>query len=133
MTRITLDDWHRSGHTDLRFRGHRIYTRVQKAAGRPVLLLIHGFPTASWDWEAIWSDLAEDNTLIAADMIGFGFSDKPRDHRYCIAEQADLFEELLRSEDVTSYHCLAHDYGDTVAQEPNGCFSLPWGRWWQSR
>jgi len=34
-----------------------------------------------------------------------------------MAEQADIFESLLARLNVCEYHILAHDYGDTVAQE----------------
>ena len=61
--------------------------------------------------------LADRYRLIAADMLGFGFSDKPRDHDYSIAGQATLHEQLLASLGVGETHVLAHDYGDTVAQE----------------
>lgn len=50
-------------------------------------------------------------------MLGFGFSDKPRDHGYSIAGQATLHERLLESLGVEEAHVLAHDYGDTVVQE----------------
>jgi pimeloyl-ACP methyl ester carboxylesterase len=55
--------------------------------------------------------------VIALDMLGFGFSDKPARHRYSIAEQADIHEHLLHSLGIDDYHVLAQDYGDTVAQE----------------
>lgn len=50
-------------------------------------------------------------------MIGFGYSAKPRRYLYSIRDQADLHEALLRELGVRHYHVLAHDYGDTVAQE----------------
>ncbi len=50
-------------------------------------------------------------------MIGFGFSDKPINYHYSIFDQADLCEHLLAEHNVQQYHILAHDYGDTVAQE----------------
>ena len=81
------------------------------------LLLIHGFPTASWDFEALFPALVETHRVFAADMIGFGFSDKPAAYAYSIAVQADLQEALLAAHGITSYLVLAHDYGDTVAQE----------------
>jgi pimeloyl-ACP methyl ester carboxylesterase len=49
-------------------------------------------------------------------MLGFGFSDKPNKD-YSIFEQADIFDALLNKLGVKQYHLLAHDYGDTVAQE----------------
>jgi pimeloyl-ACP methyl ester carboxylesterase len=82
-----------------------------------VLLLIHGFPTASWDYAPLWQALAARWRVLTLDMLGFGFSAKPRGHAYPLANQADLIEAFLRAESVTDYHVLAHDYGDTVAQE----------------
>ena len=51
---------------------------------------------------------------------GFGFSDKPRGldpSPYSIYRYADVVESLLEHLDVTAVHVLAHDIGDTVAQE----------------
>lgn len=84
---------------------------------KPTLLLIHGFPTSSWDWHKIWFDLSTHYDLIALDMLGFGFSDKPIDARYLIKDQADIQEALLQHLNINNYHILAHDYGDTVTQE----------------
>ena len=83
----------------------------------PVLLLIHGFPTASWDWHKIWNPLCQHFRVLALDMIGFGLSAKPLNYQYCIQDQADLIQSFLQFKGVTRYHILAHDYGDTVAQE----------------
>jgi len=116
MSPLSLMEWKARGH-ELRHRGHAIFTRSEGALGATVLLLIHGFPTASWDWEAVWPSLAERHRVLALDMIGFGFSAKPTDYDYSILDQADLQEAFLRAQGVGEYHVLAHDYGDTVAQE----------------
>jgi pimeloyl-ACP methyl ester carboxylesterase len=50
-------------------------------------------------------------------MLGFGFSAKPARHPYTIASQADLQEAFLAHHGIGTYTVLAHDYGDTVAQE----------------
>jgi len=98
-----------------RHRGHEIFYRDD---GRgQVVLCIHGFPTASYDWHAVWPVLSESFRLIAPDMIGFGFSSKPRRYPYSILDQAAIHEDLLAQLGVKSCHILAHDYGDTVAQE----------------
>lgn len=83
----------------------------------PVLMLIHGFPTSSWDWHLVWPALTERFRLVALDMLGFGLSDKPRRHVYSILEQADIHEALLAELGLEGVHVLAHDYGDTVTQE----------------
>jgi pimeloyl-ACP methyl ester carboxylesterase len=111
---ITPDEW-RAGGTTFRWRGHDIFTRAD-GAGEPVVA-VHGFPTASWDFAPIWSRLTERYRAITLDMIGFGFSAKPRDFTYSIAAQADLFDAVLASHAITRYRLLAHDYGVTVAQE----------------
>lgn len=110
---ISPDRWRAGGDT-FTWRGRSIFFRVA-GAGAP-LLLVHGFPTASWDWAPLWDRLAARRRLLALDMLGYGFSDKPRT-RYTIAAQADLQEALLAREGVERYAILAHDYGDTVAQE----------------
>lgn len=97
--------------------GHRILVRTEVTEGRPPLLLIHGYPTASYDWVRVWPALAARHSLYALDLLGFGLSDKPRDSTYPIALQADLCMALLDACDVRAPHVLAHDYGDTVAQE----------------
>ncbi|HEY0505265.1 MAG TPA: alpha/beta hydrolase [Lysobacter sp.] len=109
-----LQQWQAAGHTFEHW-GRSVFYRDE---GRgPVLLCIHGYPTASWDWHRIWPRLVDRHRIIAPDMLGFGFSDKPRDFDYSIAGQATLHEQLLASLGIDEAHVLAHDYGDTVAQE----------------
>jgi len=110
----SLDAWRASGST---FEAGRHSLFWRQGGEGPPLLLIHGFPTASWDWHRVWQPLAQRFRVIAMDMLGFGFSAKPRGHGYSIFEQADLHEALLAQLGVTRVHVLAHDYGDTVAQE----------------
>ncbi|CAH1783601.1 unnamed protein product, partial [Owenia fusiformis] len=82
------------------------------------LVCLHGFPTSGYDWHKMFPELTEKfGRVIAMDFIGYGFSDKPVDHDYSIMEQADIIEALLNKLGVTKVHVLAHDYGDTVAQE----------------
>lgn len=119
MPPISLQDWREAGRA-FQYRGAKIFFRTGgpwEDASVPVLVLIHGFPTASWDWAHQWDALCERFRVCALDMIGFGFSDKPRSHAYAIQDQADLHESWLRELGVTEAHILAHDYGDTVAQE----------------
>jgi pimeloyl-ACP methyl ester carboxylesterase len=98
---------------------HRIFYQLGGTGGAGAhLLLVHGLPTASWDFHRVWPELtARCASLLAPDMLGFGWSDKPARHRYSIFEQADLHEELLRLHGITHFRILAHDYGVTVAQE----------------
>lgn len=114
MIAVALDDWRARGRRYVH-RGHPIFY-VDEGAG-PALLCIHGFPTASWDWTPLWAGLTARFRVIAPDLIGFGFSAKPRPYGYSVMDQADLCEGLLTQLGVSEMHVLAHDYGDTVAQE----------------
>ncbi|MDP1827008.1 MAG: alpha/beta hydrolase [Archangium sp.] len=112
---MTLGDWEKGGSVRT-LCGKRVFCREGGAADAPVLVLIHGFPTSSWDFEALWGPLTARYRVVTLDMLGFGFSEKPTSG-YSIGAQADLFEARLAELGITSYHVLAHDYGDTVAQE----------------
>lgn len=114
MSFVSPDQWRAAGDT-FEWRGVRVFYRTE-GSGEP-LLLVHGFPTASWDWWRVWPALAARYRVLTLDMVGFGFTDKPRWFAYSIFAQADLVEALLAREHVTHYRLLAHDYGDTVAQE----------------
>lgn len=109
--------WAAAGSRDFVHRGHAIFHRIDGARDAPALLLIHGFPTASWDFHALWPALAARYRVLAPDLLGFGLSDKPRGHAYSLLEQADLCEALLAQHGIDRYHVLAHDYGVSVAQE----------------
>ena len=100
------------------FDNHRIFHRQDGPAdGRPITLL-HGFPTSSHDWAALVPTLTGAGYRVTTlDFLGFGASDKPRDHRYSVREQADLVERLWERADIESTALIAHDYGVSVAQE----------------
>lgn len=118
MQMRSLEAWRAAGD-EQRVLGRRLFV-MDSAPGdttRTAALLVHGFPTAGWDWHAIWGPLAARYRLVAPDLLGFGFSEKPAGHDYTIHEQADLMEALADALGLARYHVLAHDYGDTVAQE----------------
>jgi pimeloyl-ACP methyl ester carboxylesterase len=114
---VSLDAWRAGGKT-FAWRGHQIFTRVD-GHGEP-LLLVHGFPTASYDWAKISPALIEAGfRIFTLDLIGFGLSakPKPRDFDYGVGAYADLCAAFLAREGVARVKLVAHDLGDTVAQE----------------
>ena len=111
---MKLPEWKAKGQY-FSYKGHDIFY-VEEGQGEP-LLLIHGFPTASWDWWQMWPDLARKYRVLAIDMIGFGFSAKPKKYPYSILDQADIHEAFLKEKGIEKAYIISHDYGDTVAQE----------------
>lgn len=114
--RMTPEAWRRAGRT-LEILGRRLFVADSGPSEKPTLLLLHGFPTASYDFAPAWPALSERFRCVAPDLLGFGFSDKPKGHRYSIHEQADLVEAVVEALELPAHWVLAHDYGDTVAQE----------------
>jgi len=111
---VQLSQWQEAG-SHLAFEGHRIFCRSEGHG--PALLLIHGFPTSSFDWASVWPALAQRYRLLAIDMLGFGLSDKPLDFAYSVAASADQWQAMVLTQGLHEVRILAHDYGDTVAQE----------------
>ena len=98
------------------FRGRRIHVFARDGGG-PALLLLHGFPSSSYDWRALLDEVG-DRAALAFDFLGFGLSEKPRDHLYSLAWQADLTEELVRRRLAgRPVFLVAHDMGTSVATE----------------
>ncbi len=90
---------------------------VRVAGEGPWCTLVHGYLTSSWDWAHVADALEAERRTLALDLLGFGASAKPHDHRYSIHEQADIVEACWRAEGVAATHLVSHDYGDSVAQE----------------
>ncbi|HWI95303.1 MAG TPA: alpha/beta hydrolase [Solirubrobacterales bacterium] len=107
--------WQGRGQSE-KFRDYGIHTFRQEGEG-PLLLLLHGFPSSSYDWRLLLDQELPPNRL-AFDFLGFGLSDKPREHDYSLFWQADLTEELVRRHgDGRPVLIVAHDMGTSVANE----------------
>lgn len=110
-----IEAWRLKGRQE-EFRGQSIHTFFQDGEG-PLLVLLHGFPTSSFDWRETIR-LLPDRKVLAFDFLGFGLSDKPRDHNYTLSWQADLTEELVdRFGGGGPAYVCAHDLGTSVATE----------------
>lgn len=112
------DRWLESGEY-FDFKGHRIFfRRTADEDGGEILLCLHGFPTSSYDYHKVWPALGERFSLVAFDLIGYGFSAKPVRFDYTTAAQADLLQTLIEQHlQIERLHILAHDYGNTITQE----------------
>uniref|UniRef100_UPI00358DFAD4 mesoderm-specific transcript homolog protein isoform X4 n=1 Tax=Myxine glutinosa TaxID=7769 RepID=UPI00358DFAD4 len=116
-----LLQWQDSGSFFI-FEQHSIfYKDVRGYPGNgDALILLHGFPTSSYDWSKVWDVLSQRYTrVILLDFLGFGFSAKPKAHKYSIVEQADIVQNLCDDLEIVGkkVHIISHDYGVSVAQE----------------
>ena len=96
--------------------GRRIFVRAQAGEG-PAVLLLHGYPSSSYDWRHVF-ELLPGRRLVTFDFLGYGLSDKPRDHVYSLLGQADLVDAVVaRHYPGEPVMLVAHDMGSSVATE----------------
>jgi pimeloyl-ACP methyl ester carboxylesterase len=107
-------EWVTSGSW-LIFNGLKIFVTTH-GAGEPILVL-HGFPTASYDFARVVPLLAHNYRLILFDYPGFGFSDKPNSRIYSLFRYADAAQAVVDYFGLKQSLILAHDIGVSVALE----------------
>lgn len=92
-----------------------VFVRFNPGSG-PTVLLLHGYPSSSFDFRGVLPHLGE-RAWLALDFFGFGLSDKPRPHRYSLFEQADLVESVVSEFTTGPVVLIAHDMGTSVTTE----------------
>jgi pimeloyl-ACP methyl ester carboxylesterase len=86
------------------------------AGGGPTILLLHGYPSSSFDYRHVVPHLAG-RAWVTLDFLGFGLSDKPRPHRYSLLEQADIVQTVVAGVTTDPVVLIAHDMGTSVTTE----------------
>ena len=103
--------------TSIDVAGVRIHLR--HAGSGPPLLLLHGNPLTHVSWHKIAPRLAEDFTVVATDLRGYGDSSKPpggEDHAgYSFRAMAEDQIAVMRSLGFTRFKVCGHDRGGRVA------------------
>jgi len=96
--------------------GHRLFYREAGTPGKPVLVLLHGFPTSSFMFRNLIPLLAEDYHLIAPDHLGYGLSDAPPadEFGYTFDALTELTAGLLKQLGITRYAIYVQDYGAPI-------------------
>ncbi|WP_334149848.1 alpha/beta fold hydrolase [Microbacterium sp.] len=85
-----------------------------RGSGSPVLLL-HGYPETKAMWREVGDVLAEEHTVVAADLRGYGDSAKPRGTHYAKRDMARDQVALMRQLGFPRFAVVGHDRGGRVA------------------
>ena len=93
--------------------GVNVFYRQSGLADAPIVLLLHGFPTSSFQYRELIPRLADRYRVIAPDLPGFGFTVVPEERRYkytfdSLAETILAFTDALN---LTRYAMYVFDYG----------------------
>ena len=96
--------------------GVRVHYQEAGDPDGPTLLLIHGFASSTLVWSKVFLRLASNGfRVIALDMLGFGYSAKPKNGEYTIAGQAKLLTRLLDQLAIPRAVFIGSSYGGAVA------------------
>jgi len=96
--------------------GVRVHYQEAGDKHAPAMILIHGFASSTLVWSNVFLKLAEAGfRVIALDMLGYGYSAKPRKGEYTIAGQAKLLMRLLDRLGIPRAIFVGSSYGGAVA------------------
>ena len=96
--------------------GARIHYQEFGNAGDPPLVLIHGYTASTYVWRTVAPMLADAGFhVIAADLVGFGFSEKPRWFDYSIDSQARMVSRFMDRIGIGRAVVVGSSYGGAVA------------------
>lgn len=103
-------------HRTVEVRGRRIFYREAGRRDRPVLLLLHGFPSSSHSYRELIPLLSGRYHVVAPDYLGSGFSDRPSPDEvtYTFDLLADHVTGFADALGLTRYVLYMHDFGAPV-------------------
>jgi pimeloyl-ACP methyl ester carboxylesterase len=96
--------------------GIGIFYREAGPNNAPTIVLLHGFPSSSREFDTLFPLLATRYHLIAPDFPGFGQSDAPppAQYAYTFDHLAQTIDGFLAAINLTKYSLYLHDYGAPV-------------------
>lgn len=96
--------------------GVSVHYQEAGASDAPPVLLLHGFTASNFVWKDVLVPLSTGGfRVIAPDLVGFGFSGKPRDGEYTIDAQARTVVGLMDSLGIERAALVGSSYGGAVA------------------
>ncbi|TCD68589.1 hypothetical protein EIP91_010378 [Steccherinum ochraceum] len=101
IKQITVDD------------GISVFYREAGSPTAPKILLLHGFPTSSFQYRNLITRLAEKYHVLAPDFPGFGFTEVPeeRKYKYTFDNLTKTLTAWIDALKLTKYAIYIFDYG----------------------
>ena len=96
--------------------GARIHFQEFGDPAKPTLVLIHGYTASLYVWKTVAPMLAENGLhVVALDLPGFGYSDKPKWFDYTITSQARIVSRFMNRLGIGRATVIGSSYGGAVA------------------
>ncbi len=96
--------------------GARVHYQEFGDSSKPPLILIHGYTASVYVWKTTAPILAEAGFhVIAIDLLGFGYSEKPSWFDYSIASQARMVSRFMNRLGIGRASVVGSSYGGAVA------------------
>jgi pimeloyl-ACP methyl ester carboxylesterase len=95
-----------------------VKTNYLEAGNGPTVILIHGSGpgvTAYANWRLVIPALGEQFRVIAPDMVGFGFTERPAEPTYDVQTWADQVVAVMDALDVPSASLVGNSFGGAIA------------------
>lgn len=115
-TYSTVGNMHREIGKRFYYASDKFLNYRTSGQGRQPLIFLHGFGASCLAWTELLPLLDESkNRCIIFDLIGFGYSSKPRDSDYSMAANADAIIKYITENHLTNYILVGHSFGGGVA------------------
>ena len=96
--------------------GVRVHYQEFGEASKPPIILIHGYTASLFVWHKVAPQLADAGFhVIALDLVGFGYSSKPRWFEYTIGAQARMVSRFMQRLGIGQATIVGSSYGGAVA------------------
>jgi pimeloyl-ACP methyl ester carboxylesterase len=90
---------------------------LEAGTGDPVVLIHGSGPgvTSYANWRLVLPALAENFRVVAPDMVGFGFSERPANIEYGVQTWADQVVGLMDTLELPTAHMVGNSFGGAIA------------------
>ncbi|MBQ2661117.1 MAG: alpha/beta hydrolase [Clostridia bacterium] len=106
----------RRGEPSLRG-GERVKVHYMEEGNGEPLILVHTIGQSLYTWRNVFENLSKYYRVIAVDLLGHGYSDRPYSTNYTITEQADMLRLFMDAMGIESSHFMAFSMGSAYVMQ----------------
>lgn len=97
--------------------GERVKVHYMEEGNGEPLILVHTIGQSLYTWRNVFENLSKYYRVIAVDLLGHGYSDRPYSTNYTITEQADMLRLFMDAMGIESSHFMAFSMGSAYVMQ----------------